>query len=384
MMSRRLHLYKDLLGISHNPFPDTAIADQGNMATFDPRVHPDLPERMAQVFLGSQRQIGRMVRFLWSLGTGDEARGYGKSAYLMWMAQEINSDFGNSFLRLCGGDDSSRDKVVAFYASFSTVDALSLSGVLYTATRDLVCGRQDVLRRLKDDWLGMGKDAGTLYTQARTLASSTTITTDGWMLRELVLSDLSDWRRFFDRHRIWHRQRWGQRLFATVTACLKVLGVTRILLLVDQVEDFAGSSLSWRHYRDFGRIATMCADDPLYSDGLQVVLAQHPRAQRVMQCCWVEEKLGALPGPTDVTRCIIIPPMDVNGMVRLTARYLSEARVTPATGVSPFTRDALRRVCELAKGRPGEAIQKLHILIEAAVDRRCTLVELRLVEDLFP
>lgn len=383
-MSRRLHLYKDLLGISRNPFPANAIADQGNMAAFDPRVHLDLPERMAQVFLGPHRRTGRRVRFLWSLGAGVEARGYGKSAYLMWMAQEINSDFGNSFLRLCGGDDSNSDKVVAFYAGFSTVDALSLSGVLYRATRDLLCGGHDVLRRLKDDWLGMGKDARTLYTQAGTLASSATITTDGWMLRELVFSDLSDWRRFFDRHSIWHCQRWGQRLFATVTACLKVLGVNRILLLVDQVEDFAGNAPPWRHYRDFGRMASMCADDPLFSDGLQIVLAQHPGAQRVMQRCWVEEKLGPLPSHTDATRCIIIPPMDVNGMVRLTARYLSKVRVTPATGVTPFTRDALRRVCELAKGRPGEAIEKLRNLIETAVDSRCALVDLKLVEDLFP
>src|SRR5439155_24841930 len=89
---RRAALYREVLGILANPFPDTAIANLERRSVFDPYVHPDLPQRMARVFLGVDRRKAPKVTFLWSLGAGPEARGYGKSAYLMWLTEAINSD----------------------------------------------------------------------------------------------------------------------------------------------------------------------------------------------------------------------------------------------------------------------------------------------------
>ena len=63
---------------------------QSDMRHFDPVLHPDLPEKMARTLVGPDRRKMAKVNFVWSLGQRD-ARGYGKSAYMMWMAKAINS-----------------------------------------------------------------------------------------------------------------------------------------------------------------------------------------------------------------------------------------------------------------------------------------------------
>ena len=86
-------------------------------------------------------------------------------------------------------------------------------------------------------------------------------------------ADPSSWKHIAGAHGLWHKQRWGRSLFGGLVGFLRALGITRIVLLVDQVEDFAdGWWASPRHYRDFGRLAEICVDDPLFRDCLQVVL----------------------------------------------------------------------------------------------------------------
>ncbi len=379
---RRASRYRELLGISGNPFPDTAVASQDSMATFDPEVHPDLPGKMAHVFLGSNARRAPKVTLLWSLGAGPEARGYGKSAYLMWMAETVNADFGASFLTMCGVSPSPSDRVVGVYTSFSTVEALSLSGVLHAASRDFLARNEPIISRLRAERQASGHSEADLARSAMEIARRATDGFEPTLVVSLLFDASIKWRDVLANHRLWHQQRWGRRVFASLTAVLKALGISRILLLIDQLEDFAeGWGPLSKHYRDFGRLASMCVDDPLFSDCLQVVLTMHPRAQFITECCWNPAKLGPFPSLEDENRCLIIRGLTPDGLVRLTRRYLTQVRVAELDGTEPFTMAALKRLCVLAKGRPGSAIRALHIAIEDAVDSGSRVIDARQIEE---
>lgn len=376
---RRIKLYQNLLGLAHNPFPDHAIAGPDQDMAFDPSVHPDLPERMARVFLGADRSTAPKVNFLWSLGSGDEARGYGKSAYMRWMARAINEDLGASVLRMAGAAPKP-DKAVAAYASFSTVDVLSLSGVLYGATHDFIRLNRDLILTLRRQAAGAGTD---IYSEAQEIAALGLGETDPYLLRELSLGTPADWEQVFAYYRTWHRQRYGRRVFGALTAFMRAVGISRVLVMIDQLEDFTGFWLSGKHFRDFSRLAEICAEDQLFSDVLQVVLAQHPRAQIIVEACWVSSKLGPLPDVSDGRRCIVIPGLDAGGMLSLVRRYLDQAREDSEGDLSPFTEEAVERVRILSKGRPGSAIANFHILIEAALDEGRRTINADFVDGVF-
>src|SRR5262245_57564125 len=103
-MERRAISYKRLFNLSGNPFPQHAIATATTVDPFDPSLHPHIPELLARVFLGPAARREGGIRFLWSLGQGNGARGFGKTSYLQWFTRRIRNDHGSEFLSLCGGN----------------------------------------------------------------------------------------------------------------------------------------------------------------------------------------------------------------------------------------------------------------------------------------
>jgi hypothetical protein len=82
------------LGSLEEPVPDHAIASAGDtQQLFYENLYPGIGSKMARAFLGSDGSAPK-VAFLWSLGQGDEARGYGKTRHLLWFAARVNDDFG--------------------------------------------------------------------------------------------------------------------------------------------------------------------------------------------------------------------------------------------------------------------------------------------------
>src|SRR5437667_142765 len=102
-MARRAALYNALFGLRSNPFPDNPIATASAVDPFDPFLHPEIPPRLAKVFLGPARRRPPNIYLLWSLGQGEGARGFGKTSYLQWFTRSIRQDFGATLLRLCDG-----------------------------------------------------------------------------------------------------------------------------------------------------------------------------------------------------------------------------------------------------------------------------------------
>jgi hypothetical protein len=339
---------------------------------------------MARVFLGPDRTTAPKVTFLWSLGDGREARGYGKSAYLMWFERSINADFGAAILKMCGGPPAPAEKVVAVYTSFSTVEAVSLSGALHGATRDFIARNRELLARLRSDWVRGRRSHGDLELEVRKYTSRASDPVKANVPHDLTYADPSSWQYIAGAHRLWHKQRLGRSLFGGLVAFLRAVGITRVVLLVDQVEDFAdGWYASPKHYRDFGRLAEICIEDALFRDCLQVVLTMHPGAAHLTSACWPQGKLGPFPRADDETRRVVISALTVDGLVRLVSRYLASVRVSPRDGIEPFARESLIRLHKKSHGRPGTAIGALHKAVEIAVSNGVTEIGVDEIEDVF-
>jgi len=369
-VGRRKQLYTTLLGLTHNPFPDHAIAAGGDRWPFDSDLHVGMPDRFARIFLGPRVDPTRKLTFFWSLGDGEEARGYGKTAYLLWFTQAICQDLGREMLRRCGGDPS-RDCILAAYSSFNAVEGLSLSNVLYDAALDLLGARHSIIEALRGDKLARGATAYELLDKASAISWAANFDTNSRLLSELACRGPSSAALYLRSLSQWHRVRWGSSVLGTTVAFLKAIGVTRMVLVIDQIEDFANwLTPSYKLQRDLPRLANICMQDRLLADCLQIVVTIHPRAQRVLDhYSWNNLGLGDLTHDPRSERCIVLVGLTPDQFVRLTMRYLDSARAAGTQGgFSPFDRQTLDLVCTLQRGRPGPGLQVLHRLVEEAID----------------
>jgi hypothetical protein len=374
-VSRRGLLYNSLFGLTRNPFPDASIATALAASPFDPFLHPDVPLQLAEVFLGAARRSPN-ISLLWSLGYGEGARGFGKTSYLQWFAGQIRHDFGESLLRLSG---RKAERLLAAYCSFSTLENLSLSNVLFDACEDLLLRHPEPLCTLREEYAGSTDE---LLFQARAVAERAYAGYRFELLWRLSYQPPGSWRDYLGQLGSWHKVRWGRQVFASVFSAMRVLGVRRFLLCIDQVEDFADwDTPSYKLVRDVQRLSCLHSEDQLFAGKLHLVLTMHPRAQRVLHSHWNPNTLGAL--SHDHERCVLLNPLNLHQLERLATLYLNTARNDGIRGTRPFTRGVLKKILSVAAGKPGECLRLLHQLLELGVDHRVPIIDEELCHEFF-
>src|SRR6266849_9793928 len=101
---------QDAYGLAQNPFPAIAIARWGstdereNGLLFNSDVCPREYEEAVDKFIVGPIDSGSKFHFLWSLGDGEEARGFGKTVLLRHLSRAINNDLGRKLLQEHGFD----------------------------------------------------------------------------------------------------------------------------------------------------------------------------------------------------------------------------------------------------------------------------------------
>ena len=376
-MVRRAHLYHSLYGLSKNPFPEHAIAAAGDESQpFYEALHPDIAANMARAFVGPANGTGS-VAFFWALGNGEDARGYGKTRHLLWFANLVNSDFGQTIARLMA-TSRRHSGIFAIYSGFSTVDGLTLSSLLFDGVRDALVTRSGELIALRNAAIAKGESPDEIYGRASKLLNDSNESWTFDLLWHLCHSSPQDWRSYISvGFRQWHKVRIGREMFRSLTAFLRALGIQRVLVLVDQVEDFANWRTSpFKLKRDFSRLAYLCINDTLFRDHITFVLTMHPNAARVLSWYWDHGSLGPVSTNERQGNVVLLRDMRTPQFVEMARAYLDSARSRPAADtLQPFTVDALDYVCEREKGRPGYCLSSLHRLIEAAVDESVLLID---------
>ena len=129
--------------LEQNPFPSQGIARLGgedereNGLLFDPGVQDDKFREAAEKFGLGAAYSGLKFGFLWSLGLGlhGDARGFGKSSLMQYLAETINEDFGEKVFLDAGLDasDAEEHPICAVLASFDMANVRSLHAVFFAA-----------------------------------------------------------------------------------------------------------------------------------------------------------------------------------------------------------------------------------------------------------
>src|SRR3954447_7442576 len=136
-MPRVRSFLQDAYSLAQNPFPATAIAQWGssdereNGLLFNSDVSPREYEEAVDKFIVGPIDSGSKFHFLWSLGAGEEARGFGKTVLLRHISRAINADLGRELLEKHGFDEEEarNTPVLAAMGTFNKTDITSLSAV---------------------------------------------------------------------------------------------------------------------------------------------------------------------------------------------------------------------------------------------------------------
>jgi hypothetical protein len=362
-VARIAKAYHTLWGLSGNPFPDHAIASAGDHdQPFYDQLYPGVGTRMARAFLGTNG-AAPPVAFLWSLGYGGEARGYGKTRHLIWFAERVNYDQGRGVMKLAGrGSDSER--LLAAYAAFSTVEGVSLSNFLFDVAISLARSQGEKLVAARAARLAGGQATDEIYERA---ASRLRKSEESWspgLLGSLAYNPPTDWIEYLESFGHWHKVRYGREMLRSVVAFLNELGIDRLLVLVDQVEDFASyNTPTYKLKRDLHRLAVLCSTDKLLRNCVTFVLTMHPGAAYILSRYWP----GTVSPDGSAENVIVLGAMTRKRFASLVTAYLDSVRVEPSRQpLMPFTADTIHFIHERERGRPGYCLQRLFYLMELA------------------
>lgn len=362
-MARLAKVYRTLWGLSGNPFPDHAIASAGDHhQPFFEQLHPGVGPKMARAFLGTNGAAPQFA-FLWSLGHGEEARGYGKTRHLLWFTDRVNADLGRSVMKLAGrGSDFER--LLAAYAAFSTVEGVSLSNFLFDMAISLARTQGERLVAVRAERLAAGMTSDEIYERAANRLRKSEESWSPGLLSSLAANPPTDWIEYLESFGRWHKVRYGREMLRSVVAFLNELGFDRLLVLVDQVEDFASyNTPTYKLQRDFHRLAFLCSTDKLLRNRITFVLTMHPRAAYILSRYWSEP----VSPDESAENVIVLGAMTKNRFAALVKAYLDSVRSEPSRDpLAPFTEGAIDFIHEHERGRPGYCLQRLYYLMDLA------------------
>ena len=135
--------------LTDNPFPSEAIVSWGgtdkrsNGSLYSKEVFGKQYEEAVVKFIVNPVDSGSKFHFLWSLGSGKEARGFGKTATLHDLARTVDADLGFEILSTHEFDEQEarQTPILASMAAFNaakvtTLAAVSLEHVKYLLQAD--------------------------------------------------------------------------------------------------------------------------------------------------------------------------------------------------------------------------------------------------------
>ena len=115
--------------------------------------------------------------------------------------------------------------------------ALSLSGVLFRGVRNVFADYSTCLEQVRAAAL-QNESKPSLLARVSRFASMASESVSAELLNLLVYGHPDEWVNFPKAQKKWHRQRQGRALFGSLVAFAKAVGITRVILLIDQLEDF--------------------------------------------------------------------------------------------------------------------------------------------------
>ncbi|MER9168525.1 hypothetical protein NKI12_14290 [Mesorhizobium australicum] len=394
-MARPKIFIRDTYSLEQNPFPASAIAQWGssdereNGSLYDADVvSKEYAEAIAKFVVGPV-DSGSKFHFLWSLGEGEEARGFGKTVLLGHVARQINGDLGyqllteNEFDR----DEASENRILAGMGTFNKVDvtglaAISLEQVRYLAqidpgngTSPMMVLREHFVRDIGPKVPGTPEDRVAIEAEKiRERVKETSLSIGGKTLgspdRKLLDHFANaDWRGLAGFLKDADAKN-GFDLLSSALIIAKAGGVKRVLLFIDQVEDFASvDTPKKRRSLEVERFRDIAVETQPFGQMASYVLTMHPAAARSIEEYW---SLARLPRVDHLLKqneriTVILKPLTrLEEAERLLGVYMGRFRRKGSAfdGLHPFDRGALAVLMDVSGGRPGNLLKFAHDLIE--------------------
>jgi hypothetical protein len=356
---------------------------------YDAEVVPQEYSEAVAKFVVGPVDSGSKFHFLWSLGEGDEARGFGKTALLGHIARIVNADLGRKVLLANEFDEeeAADTPLLAAMGTFNRVDvtglaAVSLQQVKYLAQADPTTGRSPLMV-LRERFLSRLARRLPTSPEDRTGAEAEAIR-EATRETDLALGGKtlgSPDRRLLDHfaHANWIglitmlRDAETKHGFELLSSCLivaRAAGVKRLLLFVDQVEDFANSDTpKKRRSLEVERFRDIAIETQPFGEMASYVLTMHPAAARAVDEYW---SLARLPRIDHLLKqneritVILRPIKRLEEAEKLLLAYMRRLRRPDCgfSGIYPLDHAVLGVLMDVTGGRPGPMLKLAHDLIE--------------------
>jgi len=394
--------------LTQNPFPPTAIVvwgssdDRENGSLFCEEVSPEKLEEATHKFIVNPVDSGSKFHFLWSLGEGEEARGFGKTATLHHLARRVNADLGHRILtgHEFPEEEAAATPILAAMGTFNrqdvtTLAAVSLEQVRYLAQTDPATG-QTTLGLLRQRILENLREAGDLPKKPGRAGSADEVDAIVGRIREADLSiggkTLGSPDQKFVRHFAGGTAtevlaylrgastKGGFELLSTLLVISRAAGIKRTFLLIDQVEDFASSAVPRRRREmEVERFRDLAIETQPFGEMASYVLTMHPAAARTIEEFW---SLARLPKIDHLSRqnervTVVLKAIDkLDEAERLLGSYMVRYRVKGVTveRLHPFDKGTLQVLVDRNSGRPGHMLKMAHDLIEEGARRQWKVI----------
>ncbi len=385
--------------IKNNPFPSDAIARLGgldpreNGLLFDPGVLPERVQEAKEKFVLGVAFGGIKFGFLWSLGAGKGALGFGKSSLMQYLVEQVNEDFGKQIIleNGLGETDAEEHPICAVLASFDMANARSLNAVLYEAARYACRFRRDpehptLAERIQQRLISIvgsskPKDlVETVMNVQLNLRGRTLGPPIKEFLELLCGEDAEALEKYVDAVTPGRRTRNGANYLATFLIFVKVSQINHVLLCCDQLEDFAASTtskqkrtLETERFRDY-----LLEIQPM-SDMLGCIVTMHPRAEMSIKEMWAMADLPSYDYSREenMHRVVILDGVQTDEQAqRLIWDYLKPARTKERENkLYPFTPDAVEAILVRSDKKPRDILRKAHALIERGAEKNWDIID---------
>ncbi len=392
-----------------NPFPEVGIVnpdqsearDNGQIFQSD-IVGPEL-EQFASKFIVTPLETGANFGFLWSLGVGEGARGFGKTATMINMANIINSDFGKNLLTEQGDYGNDEAEELSILASFGTFDkntVTNFNAVAFEQVKWLAKFEKDdqepLISQIRDrciDELGLEDEenpdeiteeiVSAVKKRRRKVKGKTLGKLKEDFLYCLASGDIDEVEEAIEEVTSWHRERNGFLYLDAMLSLLIIAGVKKLFLFIDQVEDFADTTVTkQKRRREVERFRDVVRETFPFAEYVSFVLTLHPNAANSIIEMW---ELADLPSydynaPENRGRIVILKEIkDVKDAQKLIESYLNYPgyRIKPVEdSVFPFTENAIIEMWnKISIHKPRNILKYSQAILHVAAQKNIKLID---------
>ena len=381
--------------LKDNPFPHDPIVRWGeedarsNGSLYSREVLKDAYNEAVNKFVVNPVDSGSKFHFLWSLGSGDEARGFGKTAMLHNIARSVNRDLGYDLLTTHEFDEEeARDTpILATMATFNqqkvtTLSAISLEHVKYLLQEHddgvlpLRNVRAHLVERLSHDPQtpfdrGDAEDPRLREAIERAVSDEdmkvkgqTIAAVDKRFLSHFANDDFRQLRELVNAA----TARTGYDYLHTTFVIARAAGIRRIFLLIDEVEAFANADVPRkRRQMEVERFRDLAIETQPFGEMASYILTMHPDAARTIEEFWSLARLPKIDYQSKQNSRVTVVLRELKKreeVEELLVTYLKEYRtVPPPDDLFPFAHDATDALLEISRGRPGKILEGANRLI---------------------